>query len=174
VTRSVANHLNDVSKFAKEEVFSLLEKWQKEKKQNDSELLFITKHALRTLIKDGDKKALALLGYQKTRVQAVLSIKNKIVRVGEAVDFLLTLTSEEKTTRELLMHYVIYFKKNNGVLSPKVFFLKKLKIKQGETVTLNKKHSLRPMTTRVLYSGEHKIEIRVNGNKVAEDNFFLE
>lgn len=174
VTRSVANHLNDVSKFAKDEVFSLLEKWQKEKTQNESELAFITRHSLRTLIKDGDKKALALLGYNKAKVQAELKIKNEKIKVGETVGFSLTLLSNEKTTSDLLVHYVIHFKKSNGTLSPKVFFFKKLKINQGETVTLNKKHSLKPMTTRVLYPGEHKIEIRVNGEMVSYGNFILE
>lgn len=174
VTRSIANHLNDVSKFAKSEVFALLEKWQKENVQKESELAFITKHSLRTLIKEGDVVALALLGYHKAKVKAELKIKKQKVKVGESVDFSLILESDENSTRELLVHYVIHFKKSNGTLSPKVFFFKKLKISQGKVATLNKKHSLKPMTTRVLYPGAHKLSIRVNGTTVSEDNFILE
>ncbi len=173
VTRSVANHLNDVSKFAKAEVFALLEKWQNEKVQNESELAFIAKHSLRTLIKEGDKKALSLLGYHKAKVNGELQIKKPKIKVGEAVEFSLTLVNAEKTDRELLVHYVIYFKKSNGTLSPKVFFFKKLKIKRSETVTLNKKHNLKLMTTRVLYTGGHKLAVRVNGETVCESGFEL-
>jgi 3-methyladenine DNA glycosylase AlkC len=174
VTRSVANHLNDVSKFASNEVLSRLEAWHKAGKQNSRELAFITSHSLRTLIKEGDERALKLFGYTKAKVVAKLSLGETRIKVGEQVEFALTLTNSEKSSANLLVHYVIHFKKANGTLSPKVFFAKKLKLNAGESVIIKKSHSLKPMTTRVLHTGEHVVEVRVNGQKVAVEKFILE
>jgi 3-methyladenine DNA glycosylase AlkC len=173
VTRSVANHLNDVSKFAPEEVLRRLETWQKIQKQNPSELSFITAHSLRTLIKDGDARALKLLGYSKAKVDAKLSLTKAKVKVGDQVEFVVSLANKEKFAAKILVHYVIHFKKANGTLSPKVFLAKKLKLAPGEKSIFKKSHSLKPMTTRVLHTGRHILELRVNGIKVAIENFEL-
>jgi hypothetical protein len=39
---------------------------------------------------------------------------------------------------------------------------------------LDKRHSLRPVTTRTLYPGTHRIELRINGKKVADAAFELQ
>lgn len=51
VTRSVANHLNDISKIDPDYVLQKLKQWDASKKQNQKEMDFITKHSLRTLRK---------------------------------------------------------------------------------------------------------------------------
>jgi 3-methyladenine DNA glycosylase AlkC len=51
VTRSVANHLNDISKKDADFVYTTLKKWEKSGKQNNKEMDFIIKHSLRTLVK---------------------------------------------------------------------------------------------------------------------------
>jgi 3-methyladenine DNA glycosylase AlkC len=174
VTRSVANHLNDVSKFAPGEVLARLELWNGLGKQNPSELKFISSHSLRTLVKSGDARALKLFGYTKAKVESKLELARSKVKVGDQVEFKITLTNQEKSSANLLVHYVIYFKKANGSLSPKVFLAKKLKLNAGESVVIKKSHSLKPMTTRVLHTGEHILEVRVNGQKVAAEKFLLE
>ena len=55
VRRSVANHLNDITKFDSSLVIKTISKWNLKKKN----LQRIASHALRTLIKDGKKDALA-------------------------------------------------------------------------------------------------------------------
>jgi 3-methyladenine DNA glycosylase AlkC len=173
VTRSVANHLNDVSKFAPSEVMNLLEKWRSEGKQSQSELSYITKHSLRTLVKEGDERALKILGYNKIRAVAFLRLDKTKIKVGDELKFDLEVEADEIKPSDLLIHYIIYFKKSDGRLSPKVFLLKKTRVNKKEKISISKKHSLKPMTTRVLYSGEHKLEIRINGQKVAEAKFDL-
>lgn len=58
VTRSVANHLNDISKIDREFVLRKLKEWQAKnkihKKQNDKEMEFIKRHATRTLRKKAE------------------------------------------------------------------------------------------------------------------------
>ncbi len=51
VTRSVANHLNDISKIDKDFVIRKLNEWEKSNKQNEKEFEFIKKHATRTIRK---------------------------------------------------------------------------------------------------------------------------
>jgi 3-methyladenine DNA glycosylase AlkC len=53
VTRSVANHLNDISKSNPDLVVSTLRKWKKTGRQYPDEMNFIIRHALRNLIKNG-------------------------------------------------------------------------------------------------------------------------
>lgn len=173
VTRSVANHLNDVSKFDPDRVLQALARWKKQKRQTPAELTFITKHALRTLVKAGDQRALALLGYGTTLATATLELAATNIIVGSAVSFVVTLENQSLHEAELLVHYVIHFKKANGTLSPKVFLAKKLKLAPGEKLTFKKSHALKLMTTRVLYAGQQQLELRVNGVSVAQKNFTL-
>lgn len=68
VTRSVANHLNDIAKAGPLLVVETLKRWQESGKQSEAEMKFILKHSLRTLVKQGNKDALALLGHGSTKV----------------------------------------------------------------------------------------------------------
>lgn len=58
VMKSVANNINDYLKLNPEPAFTLLEKWSKSKNENTR---WIIKHALRTELKRGNKKAKELL-----------------------------------------------------------------------------------------------------------------
>ena len=174
VTRSVANHLNDLSKIDGELVVYTLKRWQKENKQSAPELAFITKHALRTLIKEGDSDAQALFGLTTPKVVVKSTIDKKKLTVGETQTFSVTITNDSKEPQLLLMHYLIHFKKANGSLSPKVFLLGKKTILPQETIILSKSHTLKPMTTRVLHSGEHQLEIKINGTSYGVHTFLLQ
>ena len=48
-----------------------------------------------------------------------------------------------------------------------------LELAGGETRRLEKKHSLRPITTRRYYPGRHRVQLQVNGSVVAEAAFTL-
>ena len=79
VTRSVANHLNDLAKEEPATVVTVLKDWAKQGRQTPKELAWMTRHALRTLIKDGDAGALAVLGYRSdVRVTAIYEGTNGI------------------------------------------------------------------------------------------------
>jgi len=173
VTRSVANHLNDLSKLDADLVVRTLKRWQKEKRQSATELAFVTRHALRTLIKNGDSAAQALLGFTQPKVLVSTVLEKKRLAVGETQNFTVTITNESPEPQSLLVHYLIHFKKANGTQAPKVFLLGKKKIESLETITLTKSHALKPMTTRVLHSGEHCLEIKINGTSFGIYSFIL-
>jgi 3-methyladenine DNA glycosylase AlkC len=58
VRKSVANHLNDITKVHPEWVLGLIEGWSLDNKHT----AWIAKHALRSLIKQGNQRALAIIG----------------------------------------------------------------------------------------------------------------
>ncbi len=174
VTRSVANHLNDISKVDAPLVLETLKRWRDSKKQSKKEMEFIENHALRTLVKEGDREALGFLGYkQNPKVELKkFSISKTTVKIGEALSFELCLEAKEKT--KLMVDYTIFFLTKFGRHSPKVHKLKRLSLEVGESVTLRKQHPFRAnMTTRKLYQGEHRVEVQINGRVVAKATFVL-
>jgi len=174
VTRSVANHLNDIAKIDAPLVVETLKRWKKSGKQNPKEMEYITTHALRTLVKKGDEDALALLGYVKGPSIVVndLVLHSNVVSVGETLIFDIEIEAKENT--RLIVDYLIHFKTKLGTLSPKVHKLKKLNLKKGEKITLKKKHPFKAnMSTRTLYEGDHIVEVQINGTVYSSDTFML-
>jgi 3-methyladenine DNA glycosylase AlkC len=174
VTRSVANHLNDIAKMDAPLVINTLKRWKTSGKHNAKEMDYIINHALRILVKQGNEDALALLGYgHKPDIKmSDFVLQNKEVSVGEALLFDFKLEAKEDT--KLMIDYIIHFRTKAGTLSPKVYKLKKVSLKKGESLTLQKKHPFKAnMTTRTLYEGEHKIELQIIGMIYANEIFTL-
>ena len=163
VTRSVANHLNDVSKLEPELVIETLKRWRASKQQAPAEMQYITKHALRTLIKRGHVQALELIGFEPEADITVVSLMTSTphVRVGESFRFSLTLRADRRAN--LLVDYVMTFAGDGRSTRQKVFKLKEVELDAGQSVTLTKAHPMRLMTTRRLYAGEHRLAVQVNG-----------
>jgi len=164
VTRSVANHLNDISKINPDLVTSTLRRWNDAGTQTPEEMRYITEHALRTLVKQGHGDALSLIGFgEPAQVTLVdFSTGTPRVRVGDAFHFSLTLRSHRAQT--LLIDYAMRFAgSGGGEGGRKVFKLKRVQAGTDELVTITKVHPMRLMTTRRLYAGEHRITLQVNG-----------
>lgn len=173
VTRSVANHLNDIAKKEPMVVIETLKSWQKLGKQQGSELNWIIKHALRTRIKAGDSEALALLGYGAEKPKQVsLTVSPKKIAAGSACVLEIEIVAAKDTA--LLIDYRIHFKKKNGTSVPKVFKWKTIKAAGGEVIRLEKRHTLKAdATTFTLYPGEHIVDVQINGQICATGNFTL-
>jgi hypothetical protein len=174
VTRSVANHLNDIAKIDAPLVLETLKRWESTKKQEAKEMNFIINHALRTLVKQGNEEALAMLGYIKKPPLKIGKIKitSSTVNIGKALEFEVELLAKDEVMR--MVDYVIHFCTKVGKLSPKVHKLKKLSLKKDEKIVLKKRHPFKAnMSTRTLYAGEHLLEIQINGSIVHRECFVL-
>ena len=191
VRRSVANHLNDIAKDHPDAVAA----WIKEHRVGASEHReALLKHASRTLIKDGHPPTLAAWGIElgfKGKVSVCLlppsatsstatsktkkGDVNKAVEVcmGGSLPFTTEVTSTATTPQDLVIDYTIHHLRSNGKVTPKVFKGWKRMLAPKETVTFQKSHPFKTNATRVLYPGVHKIDIRVNGTTVAEEDFTL-
>jgi 3-methyladenine DNA glycosylase AlkC len=174
VTRSVANHLNDISKIDPELVIDTLSQWEKEGKQSKEEMEFIKQHALRSLIKNGNSRALQLLGISCDVNVNVSNFKvPKEVEMNQALEFSFVIQATENA--EIIVNYVLHFQNKSGQLKGrKVFKLRKISIAKNEKVIIKKQHVLKEnMTTRKLYRGKHKIEIQINGKNLAQKYFMI-
>ena len=162
VTRSVANTLNDLSKDDPDIVISTLQAWSALGEQNDHELQWMTRHALRTLVKTDNVAALSMLGYPAGPAFKLSGIDvPSQVRVGQVLPWQATLTSQQ--SQKLRIALRVHFLKANGTHSPRVFAVKDVTMAKGEKLVINKSLPFRPITTRALYTGQHYVELVVNG-----------
>jgi len=170
VTRSVANTLNDLSKIDPDKVVATLDRWQV---KDSHEMTWVTKHALRTLTKQCHAEALLLLGYPSTPVFNLADVRtNTQVRVGENLIYECKIKSN--AAQNLKIDLRVHYLKANGSRSARVFAVKDLQTKAGDVLSVRKKISFRPITTRTLYFGEHQVEILVNGIARGKKTFVLE
>lgn len=174
VTRSVANHLNDISRIEPDLVIKTLKKWQDSGKQEEKEMAYITRHSLRTLIKQGYPDAIKLLGYSPTPKATITDFTAKDqVAMNSNLEFSFIIKAQQD--EKLIIDYAIYFQNKLGKNdSKKVFKLKQIDLKAGNKAEIKKKHLMRQfMTTRTLYEGIHKLEIQINGISSAKKHFIL-
>lgn len=175
VTRSVANHMNDISKVDPELVTKTLIKWRDSKKQDPKEMDYIIKHSLRTLIKQGNLGAMVLLGFSHKPDITIQKFKApKEVKMNSYLQF--SFDIQAKSDANLVVDYILYFQNKNGKLNnKKVFKIKAINLKKDQTATIQKKHMLRQfMTTRTLYPGIHKLQIQINGEIFKDFEFKLQ
>lgn len=171
VRKSVANHLNDISKDNTDFMLSLIKTWDKA----NTDTAWIIKHASRTLIKKGNAQSLAVFNFEKNvklDLENFKLIKSKL-KLGESIQFKFDIVSRKASSQKLVIDFRLFYRKKKGDLSPKVFKLKELKLQPKQTVTISKTHRLQDFTTRKHYSGKHIIEIIINGKVFSTKEFTL-
>lgn len=173
VTRSVANHLNDITKKDPDMALDRLRAWARHGVQNQDELDWMTRHALRGLIKAGHPQAMAMLGYDPdAELICDISIQPGVVTIGSVLEFKCRIESAKDEA--VLVDYILWFRKADGGLRSKVFKLKTAVVKAATPLELTKKHRLRGnATTFRLFAGLHRVELQVNGQVRASGEFDL-
>lgn len=173
VTRSVSNHLNDIAKTQPGLVVDLLRDWADAGQQQAREMAWMTRHALRTLVKQGHAGALDLLGFRgDVAVSADLDLGAAQVAIGDAVQINLTLKAAQDLP--VIVDYRLVFARPGGKQAEKVFKLKQAQIKAGQPLELRKAHRLKgDATTFTLHPGTHAVIVQVNGQDVARAEFEL-
>jgi 3-methyladenine DNA glycosylase AlkC len=171
VRRSVANSLNDIAKDHPDLVASFI---AEHIEGASAERRWLLKHASRTLLKKGHARALANFGFgAAASLECNLLLANPAVLFGEGLDFEIRLRNAGNIAQSLMIDYAIHHVKADGSLSPKVFKWKTVTLEAGEDHIVQRRHAMRPITTRRYYPGEHRIVILVNGTETASGNFVL-
>jgi 3-methyladenine DNA glycosylase AlkC len=170
VRRSVANSLNDIAKDHPDLAVDILTGWQGEPTRAP-----LIRHALRHLVKQGHEGALGLMGVDRSAKFDVteLTLDRRQYRIGEAIGIALTLRNAGRKPARAIVDYTVHHQGARGDLRPKVFKWSVLELAPGESISLTRRHSLKPVTTRRYYPGAHKLDIRVNGRLLAEADFNL-
>lgn len=173
VTRSVANHLNDLCKVVPDAVLARLAQWEGAGQQGAKELDWMKRHALRTLIKQGHAGAMAALGYAAdVPVTVDISLAEATVPIGGALAFDVSVQSE--VDAPVLVDYRIGFARPSGKVAQKVFKLKVGQVRAGVPLVLTKSHKFKAgAATFSLYAGAHSLTVQVNGCDVAHATFDL-
>ena len=177
VTRSVANHINDISKKEPALAIETLARWEKEGKQDQAEFAWMVRHSLRTLIKRGHKEAFVLLGHKSEPDVVVerFSVKRASQKIapGEVLTFSFGIRAQKDES--IIADYSIDFVKANGKTKGKTFKIKKLHLKAGEAVTIEKNHKfVKDATTFTLYPGKHSITLLINGSPMGKKDFIIQ
>jgi hypothetical protein len=171
VRRSVSNNLNDISKTHP----ALVIDWCNAKKSSEKEVQQLIKHGLRTLLKQGDSKALGIIGIKPDTSIQVKSFEiqnNKIPFDGE-LQFTTEIQNTGTTEKSVRVEYKLYFKRLNKEFGEKVFQITSQNMSANSSLSITRKYSFKPITTRTYYPGEHFISLIVNGEEQERIGFML-
>ena len=173
VTRSVANHLNDEAKKDAGAVVAKLGEWKAGGKQSPKEIDWMMGHAFRTLVKNGDRAALEMLGYRADPPVEVTRLNvTPRLEIGGKLEIEVELTGAQDT--RLMVDYVLDLVKANGTTAPKVFKFKQMDMKAGQKMMIAKRRQMMAnATTYTLYPGTQAVSIQINGKVFARTEFEL-
>jgi 3-methyladenine DNA glycosylase AlkC len=172
VRKSVANHLNDITKDHPDWTLATLRRWT----TKNPHTAWIARRALRTLIKAGHPRALGLFG---VKTNAAIHIENfrlarNTVKLGERLAFTCDVVSTDVRPQRIVADYAIHYIKKSGGLSRKVFKLSEFALPARGRLALNKSQLFQNFTTRIHYAGAHRIELLLNGRTMFEASFHLQ
>ncbi|WP_043180390.1 DNA alkylation repair protein [Streptomyces sp. NRRL F-5123] len=173
VRRSVANHLNDISRLDPDLATAQAARWASGAAPTSPALI---RHAMRTLVKQGNPTALELVGFHGDRTDLTVEgplLERTGIPLGGTVDFTARITNISDKPVTLAIDYVVHHLKANGKQTPKVFKLAKRALSPGETTELGRSHAFRTISTRRYYPGTHAIQLQVNGHPYDKVSFNL-
>ncbi len=171
VRKSVANHLNDISKEHPKLLLDVVKNWIGNSKHTD----WILKHASRTLLKQGDVNVLKHFGIKHNDAIETkdLKITNTKIKVGDHIEFGFTLKNKGTKKVKVRLEYAVYFRIANDKLSKKVFKISERELQKQEILSLKRKHSFKLISTRKYYPGIQKVSLIVNGKESGLLDFIL-
>jgi len=159
VYRSVANNLNDISKDHPELVLDIAEKWLGKTEQTD----WLVKHALRTLLKKGEERAMRLFGYgDPTEISIDNFVCPQSVQIGDQLNFSFVLVNSSPGSIKLRVEYAVEYLKKRGTYTRKVFKITEKDFPKGGS-SIMRKQWFKDFSTRTHHPGTHSLSLLVNG-----------
>lgn len=177
VRKSVANHLNDLSKVWPNKVIELAQRHLRKPKNKPNTATYkLLKHALRTLLKQGHQEALLLFGFQEVRVE-IVQIKGlePVYNYGEKLEIEVSCKVLENTAsnQALRVEAVLGYQKANHSISDKVFQVGNKQPSEDGIFQFSFSKLLADYTTRKHYAGRHQVAILINGKEIQRIDFEL-
>ncbi|MBB1031328.1 DNA alkylation repair protein [Dietzia sp. SLG310A2-38A2] len=171
VRRSVANHVNDHSRSDPDTAVDIALGWQR---GGGTHVASTTRHALRTVLKDGDARALEILGYPPIELLvAPLEVELSAATTGPTVHFRTAVDNRADGRASLLLSYVLHFPDARGGERVKVFSLGRKRVDAGGRSIVRGSHDFRNRSTRRYYPGRYAIALRINAQTYPRATFAL-
>ena len=170
VRRSVANNLNDISKDHPSVVLDICERWIGHNDSRD----WIVKRACRTLLKEGNTRALILFGFGDPAniYSGEIVFDKPSLAIGDDLRFSFTLENRENKAKLVRLEYAVDFVKASGKTSRKIFQIREGDFKPGNH-PVSRKHSFKDLSTRKHYPGSHRFTVIINGVEKASGGIEL-
>jgi 3-methyladenine DNA glycosylase AlkC len=158
VRRSVANHLNDIAKDHPDLAIATSQRWSQEGAE------WVVRHGLRTLLKQGDPRALALVGFDPDAPITLqdLTVTPEHVPIGGTVELAFTLVADGASARAMV-DYRVHHAGARGPRSAKVFKLTTCTLETSAPRRITRRHAFREVSVRRIHPGPHLVEVQVNG-----------
>lgn len=171
VRRSVANNLNDIAKDHPETAIATCARWMRDA---TPERVWLVRHALRSVLKQGRSDALAVLGYGSGDAFSVgdLTIAPEEPQIGDSVRITFTVQNGGPPATAMI-DLRVHFVKSRGTATPKVFKVAVREMGSGERTMVAKSVSLAQHTTRTHHPGVHEVDVMVNGTIHRVGRFLL-
>jgi len=170
VRRSVANNLNDIAKDHPQIVLDIAKRWSGLSPETDA----IIKHGSRTLLKQGHSEILKHYGlHDRNMLLNNFQILTPKVKIGESLEFSFSITNANETDQKVRLEYAIYYKKQNGQNTKKVFKISERIYPAKTEISIHRKQKFVLITTRKFHPGDHQISIIINGAEKEISNFEL-
>ncbi|MFE0107395.1 DNA alkylation repair protein [Streptomyces sp. NPDC059009] len=159
VRRSVANHLNDISKDHPDIALDAAPRWSLSTTQGD----FVVRHGLRTLVKRGHPAALAVLGFDHDAPIEItnLACSPSTISIGGTTTVTFTLHAPNATRAAI--DYLVRYQGVRGPKAGKVFKLTVRDLPAGQAVHFSRQHRFQHVSVRTIHPGPHRIEVQANG-----------
>lgn len=167
VRRSVANHLNDITKLDKDLALDTAKKWLRD--HDEESMRKLITHAMRWLLKQGDHEAAALFGFHPTQTLTIteFSTQPKKVQKGGKVTLLLKFQLEKAEKLDLILK--VYYASPKGV---RLFNFNGFRgVRSAGHHEWRKEISLADRSIRKIFSGLHKVDLQINGELKSETLF---
>lgn len=171
VRKSVANNLNDIAKDHPETLIEITQKHIGETDRTDWTL----KHANRNLLKQAEPRTMKAFGFGNTEQIDIqkLTLNTTNVILGDYLHFSFHLINNSKTNNLIRLEYAVYYLKQNGSLSKKVFKISEKSYDPYSNTIIKRKQHFKPITTRKYHFGVHKIAVIANGKEFDQIAFTL-
>jgi len=170
VRRSVANSLNDIAKDHPNLVLDFAKSWSGLSIETDA----IIKHGCRTLLKQGHPEILKHYGLNDEGILLKdFKVLTPKVSIGESLAFSFSVKNENPMAQKIRLEYAIYYKKQNGQNTKKVFKISERIYPAGAEVSIVRKQKFVIITTRRFHLGDHQIAMIINGAEKESSSFDL-
>jgi hypothetical protein len=126
------------------------------------------------LCKNGDKKALALHGFDTENKCEVRTLNHPgKLGIGEDLVFDFGFHNHGRKPNRFRLDYAIDYVTASGRNSRRIFKIGEYTVRPTEPIALRRRKSFKDLSTRKHFGGVHRLRIYANGIEKAESNFLL-